>query len=310
MKPKHLALLLVLAMLLTGCGAASKTGQSAPRENGYAADMEMPSAEESKSEALAGSGTTGSQALPEGRKWVVTVEMSAETEDLDALLTSLDQTIGGLNGYVEDQNVYNGSTHASYRRRSASMTVRIPAEDVNSFTAELSGIANVVSQNQRRDDITLTYVSTESRVTALRTEEARLLELMEKAETMSDLLEIESRLTDVRYELERYASQLRVFDNQVDYATIYLSIEEVQKYTPVEEPTVLERITGGFTESVEDLWEGLVDLFVWIVVSSPFLVVWALVITAVVLIWKRIFRRRPVKKAPRQMNENPENKTE
>ena len=55
----------------------------------------------------------------------------------------------------------------------------------------------------------------------------------------------------MRYELENRASQLRLYDNQVDYATIYLSIDEVQEYTPVEEPTVWERISGGFVSSIK-----------------------------------------------------------
>ena len=66
---------------------------------------------------------------------------------------------------------------------------------------------------------------------ALLAEEARLVELMAQAETMTDLLQIEQRLTDVRYELEDITSQMRILENQVDYATIYLNIEEVRDFT-------------------------------------------------------------------------------
>ncbi len=311
MKYRFLAALLALLMvLLCGCGASSVTDAvvngSQKLEYSESMDMEMESPAEAPGASLSGSGETGSQALPEGRKWIVTVEMSAETEDLTAVLTSLEDTIAELGGYVEDQNLYNGSLYNSSRYRSVSMTIRIPAKDVEKFTQEVTGYANVVRQTQSRDDITLTYVSTESRVTALRTEEERLLELMEKAETMSDLLEIESRLTDVRYELERYASQLRVYDNQVDYATIYLDIEEVQRYTPVAERTVWERITEGFSESVEDLWDGIVDFFVWLIVSSPFLLLWALILTAMVLLVKRLGKNRK----PKAKKQPPEQKAE
>ena len=104
-------------------------------------------------------------------------------------MEALNGKISGLGGYVEDQDSYNGSMYSSRRYRSASLTVRIPAERVDEFTEEMSGIANVVSTNLSREDITLSYVATESRVKALQTEEARLLELMEQAETMADLLE-------------------------------------------------------------------------------------------------------------------------
>lgn len=298
-----LVTLCMLAALLAGCGGASKSTQAfdaaaaAPAEAANGAYYDMESA---KSEDGGLTGDTDSTVLPEGRKWIITVNMSAETEDLDALMEALNGKISGLGGYVEDQDSYNGSMYSSRRYRSASLTVRIPAQRVDEFTEEMSGIANVVSTNLSREDITLSYVATESRVKALQTEEARLLELMEQAETMADLLEIESRLTDVRYELENRASQLRLYDNQVDYATIYLSIDEVQEYTPVEEPTVWERISGGFVSSIKGVGNGLLDLLVWVLAKSPYLVILGGVTAGVVVLIKKRKTRRAAKKAAKQ----------
>lgn len=298
-----LVTLCMLAALLAGCGGASKSTQAfdaaaaAPAEAANGAYYDMESA---KSEDGGLTGDTDSTVLPEGRKWIITVNMSAETEDLDALMEALNGKISGLGGYVEDQDSYNGSMYSSRRYRSASLTVRIPAQRVDEFTEEMSGIANVVSTSLSREDITLSYVATESRVKALQTEEARLLELMEQAETMADLLEIESRLTDVRYELENRASQLRLYDNQVDYATIYLSIDEVQEYTPVEEPTVWERISGGFVSSIKGVGNGLLDLLVWVLAKSPYLVILGGVTVGVVVLVKKRKARKAEKKAAKQ----------
>lgn len=282
----------LLLSLLTACGANSMSPQAAPAMKAdyvmEEAAVEAPAAMNTASNSLKGAGETGSTALPENRKWVITVNMDAETEDLDGLMAGLDTEIAALGGYVEDQEIYNGSSYASRRHRNANLTVRVPADRVTDFTQAVSGIANVVSTNISRDDITLKYVDTESRVTALKTEEARLLELLAQAETMSDLLEIEARLSDVRYELENYASRLRVYDNQVDYATIYLFISEVQEYTPVAEKTVWERIRDGFKSSIEGVTEGFVDFFVWVIANSPYLVVWAVVIAAGIFIAKKL----------------------
>lgn len=286
---KFLSLLLTVLMLcslLSACGGSSKGAMNqeapaaAPREEA-AMDMEMYDAAAGNS--LSNSENGSSAAVPENRKWIITIHMDAETEDLDSLLSSLDAEIAGLNGFVEDQNIHNGSQYATRRYRRASLTIRIPAEDVDKFTGAVEGLSNVVSSEKNLEDITLTYVSVESRKIALETEEKRLLELMEKAETMADLLEIERRLTDVRYELESAASRLRTYDNQVNYATVYLSIEEVQEYTPVEEPTTWERIRDGFKGSIKGLGESLVDITVWLIVASPYLVVYG-GIAAVVLV--------------------------
>lgn len=302
MKMKKYVSLLLCALLLmglfTGCGSGSKAMTSAASYDMAVAE-EAPAARNDSGGILTETGASGSTVLPQSRKWIVTVHLDAETEDLDGLMADLDETIAALNGYVEDQNVYNGSTYSSRRYRSASLTVRIPAEDVDQFTQQVAGIANVVSKETNRQDVTLSYVATESRMTALQTEETRLLELMAQAETMSDLLEIEARLTDVRYELESVTSQLRLYDNQIDYATIYLSLSEVQEYTPVEEPTLWERISSGFLSSLKGLGSGLLDLMVWLIVSSPYLVVMAVIALIVVLLAKRARKHRKAKKAPK-----------
>ena len=290
---KFLSLLLcaVLLLTLTACGASSKA-TGAVREEAVA---EAPAAMADNAASLKGT-QSGSTSLPEGRKWIITIDMNVETDNLDNLMENLDREIRARDGYVEDQNIHNGSNYASHRYRSASLTIRIPDEKVDQFTSDIAGLANVVSQNLRREDITLQYVATSSRVTALETEESRLLELLAKAETMEDLLEIEARLTDVRYELENYASQLRLYDNQVDYATIYLNIDEVQEYTPVEEPTFLERIRNTFSDALEGLGDGIVNITVFLVGNSPYLLTFGLLAFVVVKLrgkFKKIrFRRK------------------
>lgn len=302
--------LTLLAGLLTACGASSAPANKymamdtvVMQESAAEAPME-PYEEAGAGNSLTTSGTQGSTALPESRKWIITVDLQAETEDLDAMMAALDESIAALNGFVEDQRIYNGSSYSSRRYRNAQLTIRVPAEDVDKFTEKVTGIANVVSNEKNLEDITLTYVSTESRMKALQTEEARLLELMAQAETMSDLLEIEGRLTDVRYELESVTSRLRTYDNQVNYATIYLNIEEVQEYTPVAEPTLWERISGGFSDSLEGLKDGALDLLVWVLANSPYLVVYGILGVGIFFLSKKIKFKKLSRKAKKQNNEN------
>lgn len=308
MKRKQiLSLMLAMVLLLTGCG-----GASAPSKN--FAMMEESAAEapammaDGAMDILTTNTADTSVDVPENRKWIITVYMSAETEDLDTLTGALNERIAEMKGYVEDQRIFNGSFYSERRYRNANLTIRIPAEDVDTFTQQIAGIANVVSQEMNLEDVTLNYVSTESRMKALQTEEARLLELMEQAQTMSDLLEIERRLTDVRYELESTTSRLRTYDNQINYATIYLDISEVQEYTPVEDPTLWERIRDGFGDSLEGLAESLQDLLVFLITASPFLLVYGAIAAAIIVLIRKIrrsdgrksLRKRFGKKEPKQ----------
>lgn len=294
-------LALILLLSLTACGAnssdeAGKDYYAAEPEEMY---NEGVATDEQKS--------TSASSLPENRKLIRTVRMEAETEDLTTLLGALEEKLSELNGYVEEREVYNGSTYDDRRYRHAELTLRIPADNLNSFVDHVEGASNVVSSNETIDDVTTQYVDTESRVKALQIEQERLLALLEKAETMEDILTIEERLTDVRYDLENVTSQLRVLDNQVTYATLHLYITEVQEYTPVieEEPTAWERIAEGFMESIEDITEGVKEFFIWLIVNSPYLLIWAVVIAAVLLTGRK-FRKKKVKPAPAPKEEKPE----
>lgn len=305
MKSKKLIALLMAALLvtaaLTGCGAKSESSMAYDYAANGAAPMESPKAEAPEAEEVLYSSAdtaAGTQSAVTEEKLITRVYVDAETEDLDPLLERLNSKIAELGGYIEYQNINNGSAYASYRYRSANMTVRIPADKLGGFVEQIQGSSNVVSINQSQENVTLTYVATESRMKALEAEQDRLLEFMEQAETMTDLLEIEARLTDVRYELEHVTSQLRVLSNQVDYATVELNIEQVKVYTEVEEQTVWQRIGSGFSKNLKNIGEELVNFFVWLVTYSPQLLIFAAVVAGVVTLVKRGAKKRAVKQAP------------
>lgn len=295
---KRIAVILTLALLLSlisGCGQKSEASMDTyemARAETYAANQDFATGLTAASAKQTGSAIE----LPQNRKWVITMSLSTETGDMDTALEAISARIQQMQGYVESQNI----SGLSGRQRTASLTIRVPADQVDSFVEEVSGLTNLVSSSRNVRDITLTYSDTEGRVKALETEQTRLLELMEQAENMSDLLEIEARLTEVRYQLESYASTLRLYDNQVDYATVSLYITEVEKYTPVEEPGFFQRITGGLAESIVNLGETIVECIVWLIVNLPYLIVLGLLGWGAAATGKRIRRKRKVKKEKQQ----------
>lgn len=270
-----LALTLALLLLLTGCGAKSEStmDEAAPAAPAATeAVMEEAVYEETKAE------TGSSTVIPENQKLIRTVYMDAETQSMTDLLAWMDGRVATLGGYYEQKSVYRrGSRDDGSYYHSGDFMIRIPAENLDQFVSQVGDNANVTSTSESTENVTLTYVSTQSRVEALETEQKRLLELLENAETMEDLLTIEARLTDVRWELENYASQLRVLDNQVNYSTIHLSVWEVDEPTVIVERTVWQKIGDGFTENAGDMWDGLVNFFIWLITAIPYLIPLALI---------------------------------
>ena len=292
MKIRHFfAVFLCICLLLTACGAETPADKEAVHVVQY--DRTESPMEDASTELKTDSAAGLTAPAQSDRKLIRTVSMDAETENYDTLITALEEKLTALGGYTESRQT---GTYGSTRRWS-SMTIRIPADNLSAFVTHVSKNANVLSTSEETKDVTLQYVDTESKITALETEQARLLELLAGAQNLSEILEIEARLSDVTYELERYASQKRSYDNQITYATVRLTVEEVEVLTPVEEPSVFDRIRTGFTSSLHGVSDGLVNLFVLLIAGSPYLLVYGAVIGVILAISSRI-RKRKQKKAP------------
>lgn len=318
-KRNRLLVLAMAAVLMTGCGSGynkadmmAATAAYEPEYNydndfgGYATDdiytydaaaEEMMEAEYAAEPAEAG-GTQSASQSPQvqdtNRKLIKNVNMEVETEEFDTLLGKVEQKVNGLGGYVESSYTYNGSSYYGSSNRNASLTIRIPAEKLDDFLSEVAESSNVISRNDSVTDVTLQYVDMESHKKVLLAEQDRLLELMEQVETIEDIITLESRLSDVRYQIESMESQLRTYDNQIAYSTIYLNIDEVTKLTPVKEQSTWEKISTGFVESLYSVGTGILNFIIKFIISLPYLVVWAVIILIIVLIIKAI--RKSMKK--------------
>lgn len=300
-------ILTMMICLMAGCGGAAATDsayngmQSSPQEkydadNKYSVEMEGDMAlGDMVEEPMAGNTSSSTTQSPDGnlqavssRKLITTVNMETETEHYDDLMLWLNARIGEYGGYVEFSENYGNQKS----RRSATLTIRIPATNLEAFLTGLSQESNVTYQSRSVKDITLNYVDVQSHKEALLVEQQRLMELLEKASDLKDLLAIEERLTHVRYELESYESQLRTYDNQIDYSTIHLSIREVKVLTAPEPEGFWERVTSGFKDDLEGVTDDLVEFAIGFLSSIPTLILWAVILMIAFLILRGLNRIR------------------
>ena len=240
------------------------------------------------------------------RKLIKNVQMELETKEFDKVTAAISNRVAQLGGYIENSSISNPNSYDQYvGRRNMNITARIPCDRLDEFVQQVETEGNVTYKNENVTDITLQYTDTESRKKSLLTEQERLNELMKKAETVEDIIAIESRLSEVRYQLESIESQLRTYDNQVDYSTVNININEVVDYTPVKETSVWERISEGFKASLISVGNFFENLFVGILALSPILLLIAVFIVIIVLVIRKIAKK---KKASKQ-KEQPQTKT-
>lgn len=303
----------LLVLTAGGCGAASK--YESATENTASSSM-------SAAEAWDGGIYDSAAAMEEGayeaeaaenvqdqsRKLIKTVNMSVETEEFDLLIQNVEDRVTQLGGYVEESNIYNGSYTSDYRSRSASITARIPAQNLEQFITDVAAQSNVTRKSESVEDVTLQYVDLESHKNALLVEQETLLSMLEQAESIEDIIAINEQLTDVRYRIESMESQLRTYDNKIDYSTVYLNVEEVEYYAPYVPKSTSERISEGFVTNLYKVGNGIANFFIELIIALPIIVTLAVIVAVLVLILYALIKsseKRAAKRREKRMAENP-----
>lgn len=222
------------------------------------------------------------------RKLIKTYSMSVETENFDSLIPAIEARVSEMGGYIEQLNTYYGEKYSGNTNRNSSLTIRIPKGKEDAFISYVGNSSNITRQSLDVSDVTLSYVDVETRKNSYVAERDRLLELLESAESIDDIITIEARLSEVRYYLESMESQLRTMDNLIDYSTIYLSVYEVKQYTEPEPETYGQRIARSFKNGIENFTDGLKEFSIWFVGALPTLLFFGIIIYIVVIVRKKI----------------------
>lgn len=315
----------VSAALLTACGSSNLAlmeesvdsaaydmpmedggqiyGKAAGTEYAYAETTAEAAAEEAAWDDTAAGGSMDGEILDEqavAKKLIRNVDLEVETKEFDVLIDNITSEVAQLGGYVEN---FSTSKYSGYGARNGSVTARIPSESLDGFLNKISEQSNVTYRNESVQDVTLQYVDLDTHKKALVTERDRLLELMEKAETVADIIEIESRLSEVNYQIESMEAQLRTIDNQVTYSTVYISIYEVELLTPAADKSVWQEISEGFNNNVYRLFAEIEDMGIGFVINLPFILVWVLILAVIVIVLRllsRMYRKRRSKRLERK----------
>ncbi len=242
--------------------------------------------------------TTGDLEAQSQEKIIKNYYLDIETQDFDQLITNINDQIKSLGGYVESSSIGGKSFYESNVTRRGSIVARIPTDRADEFVNTVDETANVTNNQSSTKNVTLDYVDTQSKIEALKIEQERLYAILEKAEDLDSVITLESRLSDIRYELENYESQLRVYDNQVQYSTITMEIQEVERITPdtKEKPTFVSRIQNGFSDTLYNISEGFQNFMVWLIVNLPYLLIWGIIIFIIIMVVRRYIRKTGGKK--------------
>ncbi|MGN1410719.1 MAG: DUF4349 domain-containing protein, partial [Eubacteriales bacterium] len=249
------------------------------------------------------------------RKIIKNARISFQTQIYDEFLNALSNCIASYGGYIESAESYGNTLYSQHSSRNSYITARIPAQNYDAFMSDASDMGTLTYRSESSNDVTMSYVDTESHIKALETEYEALITLLDKAQSLDDVIQLQSRLTEVNYQLDSYKSQLRTYDDLISYCTINIDVNEVyREIQPESTMTFGERIMNGLEETFIDIGDDISELTVWFITSLPYIVIWAAVIVLAVFIIKSVVKRvkhkneeKRINSIINQINENSEN---
>ena len=235
-------------------------------------------------------GENSASGAVDSAKIIYTAYLSIETKDFDGARQQLDKTLDSMDGYMESSNEYTDSTDNT---RTLSLTLRVPESAYSAFLTSAEAAGSVISRSESADDVTTQYLDIEARLDNLTAQRTRLQELQASADALSDLLQIESSLSDVQYQIESYQSQLNWYANQVQYCTVNITLNEVETLTSTGS-SLGARLADAFRNGWSNFTAGVQTVLVFLIGAWPAI---GIGIVCGVVFYKV---RHPRKKQPRK----------
>ena len=319
MKQKLFAISLAAILLLAGCGGGNLASKGEGMNNTPASSAPSASAPSGPSGEWNGTdywdmdmsgGSAEAPSMPEpdmpqesapgasiyqrpDAKLIRRAELSIQTEQFDESREALNKLVDDCGGYFEVASVHGGSYRDAYARRNGEYTVRVPAEKYNQFLSGTGDLGYVTSKDESSEDVGERYYDTESRLKTQRTKQERLLALLEKAETMEDIISLENALSNVEYEIEMYSSELNRYDALINFSTFQIYLNEVGQVTKEvgETASLGQRMAAGFQASVRNLGQGFRDFLIWASYNIILLVILAAVAAVAVTVGRRKLKK-------------------
>lgn len=296
--PVALSLILVLFAFIAAC-SASPSMEEQPADGGYAAETTIYNGSNGGTDkSLTGTENAGvKDSAGQEQKVVTTGQISMETLGFEKTVSDLVSLVSEFKGYYQYSSE-SGFTQTkegySIRPRTGNYVIRIPSKDFLAFSDRLSDIGNITYKALGKEDITLQYTDTVSRLNSLKLQEQRIIAILAKATVLTDVLELENKLSQLRYEIENLTSSKMVMDSRVSLSTLTIDVKEVSSLSEtIGLPKTLgEKIAARFTSSIEWLRKLGESFLIFIIGDFIQIVIFVLVVIAVIFWFRHIYKKR------------------
>ncbi|MDY6826026.1 MAG: DUF4349 domain-containing protein [Bacillota bacterium] len=213
------------------------------------------------------------------------IELSVK--DTRETIQKVRELVTDVEGIISNSNIYE-IREGQY---AANLTLRVPEDRFDVVMRQLEELGKVNNTQTGMDDVTMQYIDLESRLNNQKAQEERLVEILEMAENVEEVLEVEKELARIRGEIESMTSQLTYLKDQVTYGTIYLSLREEAVSTDNISPGVFHNLGEKTGEAFITSINFILNAFSYIIIAlSAMLPVLVVIGIIALLIWFLIRR--------------------
>lgn len=283
--------LLIMMLLAGGCSAGSEQAADyAPAEEPAA--MEAPGEDYGDYDMVAEDEMMNSDGSVDFSEQKLIMEGSIRVTVTDAVETSeeIKVRVESLGGYISSINKYSHN-YDGQEYYSVDMNIRVPGESFEALRKEIEGLGKMEHSSTNTQDVTQQYIDLEARIKNLKSEEERFVAIFDQANTVEDMLAVEREIARLRGEIESLEGQFRYLKNRVNYASLYVSLDEEHTKTAEFEglslSQFLKRMGSSFSRGVYGFFVFVGNLFIQLAYMLPFLVFLAVVIFLIYLPVKR-----------------------
>ena len=161
------------------------------------------------------------------RKIIQTASLSIEVDDFQTRSDALIRIVERSGGFISNSYTYVTDTG----RKRGDITIRVPQDTFLSVIAELEQLGTVQSKHTSGEDVTEEYIDLTARLNNSERQEQRLLAILDMAENVEEVLEVERELERIRGDIERLTGRITYLDNRIALATISVSLYEPEPIT-------------------------------------------------------------------------------
>jgi hypothetical protein len=191
--------------------------------------------------------------IPDVRKIIRNGELTIESDnpaDGQRRIASIAEGHGGF--VVKSEISQSDSSNGSPQNSTVSLVIRVPFAHFNAAIEEIRGTGKRVAQEKTTgEDVTEQYVDLEARIKTKKAMELQFLEILKQARTVSDALEVQTQVANVRTEIEQLEGKRRLLENQSALSTITVNLRPPTPIVTVNTPGIVSSIKGSFADGAD-----------------------------------------------------------